>query len=341
MSFSRKQFLKTAALGLGASSVPKLTTGLFPQCHPIIKPAQLRKGDVLGLISPASSLSSDERYEEVAENIKAMGFNVKIGIHAKDDYGYLAGTDVARAEDLNTMFLDPDIDAILPFRGGWGAGRILEYIDYEVIRNNPKPLIGFSDITSLLLAIYAKTGLVTFHGPVGKSEWTSFTQSYFQKALMQPKPFAVQNKEESKITVIREGVAEGTLLGGNLTVLTSILGSGYLPDWNQSILFLEDVGEDIYRIDRMLTQLRLNGIFDQINGLIFGKCSNCSVREGNHFTLEQVLNQHIQDYDFPVTSGVEIGHVEDMFTLPIGIPARMNTSDAAVYVLEAPVKPSV
>lgn len=340
MFFSRKQFLKTLTLGLGMSSVPKITSGFFPKWHPIIKPAQLRKGDVLGLISPASSLSSEEQYEEVAENIKAMGFNVKIGTHAKDDYGYLAGTDAARAEDLNTMFSDPDINAVLPFRGGWGAGRILEYIDYEVIHNNPKPLIGFSDITSLLLAIYAKTGLVTFHGPVGKSEWTSFTQSYFQKALMQTKPYAVQNKEESKISVIREGVAEGTLLGGNLTVLTSILGSGYVPDWNQSILFLEDVGEDIYRIDRMLTQLRLNGIFDQINGLIFGKCSNCSVREGNHFTLEQVLNQHVQDYNFPVISGVEIGHVEDMFTLPIGIPARMNTGDAAVYVLEAPVKVS-
>lgn len=339
MSFSRKQFLKTLALGFGASPVAKIADRLFPKRHPIIKPAKLKKGDTLGLISPASSLSSEDRYAEVAETIRTLGFDVKIGVHAKNHYGYLAGTDETRAADLNAMFLDPDIDAILPFRGGWGAGRILEYVDYEAIRNNPKPLIGFSDITSLLLAIYAKTGLITYHGPVGKSTWTPFTQSYFQKALMQAKPFALHNKEESHITVIREGAAVGTLLGGNLTVLTSILGSEYEPNWEQSILFLEDVGEDIYRIDRMLTQLRLNGIFDSINGLIFGKCSNCSVRDGDHFTLEQILRQHVQDYDFPVFSGAEIGHVEDMFTLPVGLPVRMNTGNAAVYLLEAPVIP--
>ena len=339
MPFNRKDFLKTLGLGIGSSalgynSVPALNF------HPRIIPKTLRKGDTIGMISPASSLDNKERYSEVKQTIEDLGFSVVIGEHAKDHFGYFAGTDKARAADLNAMFADTTIDAILPFRGGWGSNRILEFINFDLIRENPKPLIGYSDITSLLLAIYAKTGLITYHGPVGKSSWTDFTKRYARQALMEAQPFAMRNKtvekENEAITTVYPGTASGVLLGGNLTVLTSMIGSGYLPDWNNSILFLEDVGEDVYRIDRMLTQLKLNGVFDKINGFIFGKCTDCEESEGYHFTLEQIIEDHIKQYKIPAYAGANIGHIDNMFTLPIGIQAKINASNEFIELLESP-----
>lgn len=303
----------------------------------------LNPGDTIGLVSPASSLAEDEQYQEVATKIEELGFNTKIGPHAKDHYGYFAGTDKERAADLNTMFADPSIDAIIPFRGGWGSNRILEHLDYGVIKENPKALIGYSDITALLLAIYEKTGLIGFHGPVASSSWTDFTWNYFEKAVMQPTPFIMRNKARlssspNTITTINQGQASGILLGGNLTVLTALLGSNYTPDWEDSILFLEDVGEDIYRIDRMLTQLRLNGVFDKINGLVFGKCTGCEVSGGYHFTLEQILKDHIKEFKIPAYVGANIGHIDDMFTIPVGIQAQINANRGIITLLESPVQ---
>ena len=339
MNLDRKDFLKSLGMGVGTSLI-SLGAMNFADMHARIFPPTLKEGGTIGMISPASSLSEDAEYAKVMDEIKKMGFSVKMGSHSKDHFGYFAGTDRNRAEDLNAMFEDNSIDAILPFRGGWGSNRILEFIDFDAIQANPKPLIGYSDITSLLLAIYAKTGLITFHGPVGKSTWTNFTTDYFRKAVMSTNRFKMQHRADAEtsngITTITPGSATGTLLGGNLSVLTSMIGSDYLPDWNNSILFLEDVGEDIYRIDRMLTQLRLSGVFDEINGLVFGKCTNCEVSEGRHFTLEQIVNNHIEEYDIPAFTGTNIGHIEDMFTLPVGIKARMDANDGTINVMESP-----
>ena len=343
MSQSRKDFLKTTALG-SITAIAGLNFTSASKAHIRRKPYKLAKGDTIGMISPASSLSDETAYANVAKEIKKLGFNVTIGPHAKDHYGYFAGTDEDRAEDLNAMFADYTIDAILPFRGGWGANRILEYINYDLIKENPKPLIGYSDITALLLAIYAKTGLITFHGPVGSSSWTDFTWHYFEKALMQTAPYTMTNTyktpnlPENALTTITEGQATGILLGGNLTVLTAMLGSNYTPDWEDSLLFLEDVGEDIYRIDRMLTQLRLNGIFEKINGFIFGKCSGCDEANGFHFTLEQIVEDHIKEFMIPAYVGANIGHIDDMFTLPVGIQAEMNANRGIITLLESSVK---
>lgn len=339
----RKSFLKKAGYGT-ISALAGIHLKIDKTAHVRRKPPILSKGDTIGMISPASSLSSDKEYESVVREVEKRGFKVKVGAHANDHYGYFAGTDEERAADLNAMFVDPAIDAILPFRGGWGSNRILEYIDYNSIQQNPKPLIGYSDITALLLAIYARAGLIGFHGPVGSSDWTNFTWAYFKKALMQPAPYTLKNwrgassPSLNSIKTITEGQAAGVLLGGNLTVLTAMLGSAYTPDWNDSILFLEDVGEDVYRIDRMLTQLRLNGVFDKINGFIFGKCTNCTVSEGYHFTLEQIVKDHIKEFGIPAFLGANIGHIADMLTVPVGVQAQMNANRGIITLLESPVK---
>lgn len=295
-------------------------------------------------MSPASIVGNDEKYDEVAERIKQLGFNVKEGKHARAKFGYFAGKDKQRAQDLNTMFADPEVDAIMPFRGGWGANRILDFIDYELIANHPKILVGYSDITSLLLAIYAKTGLITFHGPVAKSIWTYFTAGQFQKILSRAgkhslkRPAGDQYEQYSPLTTITSGTASGRLVGGNLTVLTAMIGSDYLPDWNGKILFLEDVGEDIYRIDRMLTQLKLSGVLDQISGFIFGQCTGCAHSEPRGFTLNEILNQHIQPLGIPAYSGALIGHIDDMQTLPVGLSVKINAENGTISFEESALR---
>ncbi|MFH5833888.1 LD-carboxypeptidase [Halalkalibaculum sp. DA384] len=334
----RNTFLKFMGLsglsGLAAGFSPGLLSGLQ---KPYIKPPRLSKGNTIGLISPGFIIPERDRYGEIQETLQNLGFEIQVGKHALNRHGYFAGKDRERASDLNRMFRDPGIDAIIPFRGGWGSNRILQYIDFDAIGENPKPLIGFSDITTLLLSIYAKTGLVTFHGPVGKSEWTDFTYRHFRTAVMQCEGFSLQNPAVQPSIPIRTGRAEGPLLGGNLSVLTSMLGSEYLPDFEGAILFLEDVGEDVYRIDRMLTQLKLNGIFDQIGGLVFGQCTNCTPGNSYSFSLEEILDDHILPLNIPACRGAMIGHIDNMFTLPVGLPATLDAGSGMITFNEPAV----
>ncbi len=338
MEWKRKEFIK--ALGLSGLATFFNTGFSYPESNfpALLKPPRLKEGGTIGLISPASSLAPPLTYEEVIGSIKELGFKVKLGEHYRDSYGDMAGTDEARASDLNSMFSDPEVDAIMPFRGGWGSNRILDLVDFETIRQNPKPLIGFSDITSLLLSIYAKTGLITFHGPVAKSTWSDFTLSHFKRAVMGSETFSMKRPDDyqGQFFTITNGNATGKLLGGNLTVLTSMLGSEYLPDWEGSILFVEDVGEDVYRIDRMLTQLGLNGILSQLNGFIFGDCTDCNKGTANSHSLEQVLADHIKPMKIPAFYGSMIGHIDDMFSIPVGIEASMNAGKGTLTLLEVP-----
>lgn len=307
----------------------------------IVRPKPLQKADTIGLISPASRLPKKEQYGEIINQVKELGYKVKVGANAQNRYGYLAGTDQQRTDDLNAMFADDSVDAILPFRGGWGCNRILDLIDYEVIRKNPKILVGFSDITSLLMAIYEKTGLITFHGPVGKSEWTDYTTQHFRDTLggMQEPTLDIPSsglcEDCNDLSVITPGKAKGRLLGGNLSVLTAMMGSDYLPDWKNKILFVEEVGEDIYRIDRMLTQLKLNGVLDEISGFIFGQCVNCQRSNSYSLTLEQVFDDHIKPLDIPAFSGAMFGHTENMLTLPVGILAGIDAQKGRITLEES------
>lgn len=259
MPLSRKQFLKNSTLaslaiaGLSQSNCESVDL----ESKPIILPNSIAWDSTIGLIAPASPIYDSDEFDTMIATLEDLGFNLKLGEHVRSRYGYLAGSDQDRASDLLNMFKDDSVDAILCIRGGWGCNRILDLIDYEVIRSNPKPLIGFSDITSLHNAILTKTGLITFHGPVGKSDWNRFTKSSFDQVLIKGDKgvYKLEEAEDDAFT-ISSGTSEGRILGGNLSVFVSMIGSEYQPDFSDSILFLEDVGEDVYRIDRMLSQLK-------------------------------------------------------------------------------------
>jgi len=334
---NRKGFIKLLSAGGLGTLLTK--TNSFGSAKRVIKPKKLQKGDTIGLISPGFILPDSSKYDEIIEQIKKLGYNVKEGPNARNKYGYLAGTDKERAADLNAMFANDSVDAIMPFRGGWGCNRILPLIDFDTIQKNPKILVGFSDITTLLLSIFAKTGLITFHGPVGKSKWTNYTTNYFKEVLTgQQRLFDVPNKnlceECDELSVITPGRATGTLLGGNLSVLSAMMGSDYLPNWNNSILFLEDVGEDVYRLDRMLTQLKLNGVLEEISGLIFGQCISCEMSSSNSLSLKQVFDDHIKPLDIPAFSGAMIGHIDNMITLPVGLEVEIDTQKGTIKLKE-------
>jgi muramoyltetrapeptide carboxypeptidase len=300
------------------------------------------------LVSPASATWITEEMDIVRETVEALGLKARLGPHAMDRYGYLAGRDEDRAADLNAMFADDAVDAILCVRGGWGCNRLLPLLDYKVIAAHPKIILGYSDITSLLTAIYAKTGLVTFHGPVGASGWNAFSLDHVRRVLFEGERVVMENPKvtgdnlvvtRDRIQTITPGTASGRLLGGNLTVLTAMMGSEYMPDWTGSILFLEDTNENIYRIDRMLTQLKLAGVLQKIAGFVFGKCTKCGPGEGNgSLTLEEVLNDHIRPLKVPAWSGSMIGHIDHKFTVPIGVRAEINAGRGTIALLEAAVR---
>jgi muramoyltetrapeptide carboxypeptidase len=313
----------------------------------IVKPAALRPGDAVALINPAGATFNTVDLDIARETLGALGLEVKVGANALNRRGYLAGTDQERAADLNAAFTDPAVKGIMTVRGGWGSSRLLPLIDFESIKRNPKILMGYSDVTALLLAVQARTGLVTFHGPMGISSWNSYTSGYVRQILMDGRALTMSNPHdigdnltqvEDRVQVINQGVARGRLLGGNLTVLSAIMGSSYLPDWKGAILFLEDTDEYIYRIDRMLTQLELAGVLGQVAGLVFGKCTRCGPGEGyGSLTLEDVLKDHIKPLGIPAWFGAMIGHVPKVFTLPEGIPAEIDASAGTIRMLEPAV----
>ncbi len=341
MAFNRKDFLKISgmsALALAGGSTAACSRSTEQPAPSLIKPNRISFDARLGLVAPASPIYEDSVFDRMLENLEGLGFSLKLGKHVRDRRGYLAGTDRDRAADLMRMFKDPDVDAIMCIRGGWGCNRILPLLDYDVIRSNPKPLIGFSDITSLHMAIQKKSGLVTFHGPVGKSDWNPYTIQSFSQVLIQGEPgtYSVPESQQHKAFVIQKGAAEGVMLGGNLSVLVSMLGSDYVPSFEGAILFLEDVGEDPYRVDRMLTQLKLNGILDEITGFIFGQCTNCTAG-ANSLSLQQVLEDHIKPLGIPAFYGAMISHEEKNATIPVGLPSRLTADDLSFRITESGV----
>ena len=332
---TRRQFLQ--GLG-GALLVSQLPVTASERSQPLIKPRRLTVGDTVGLISPASAINQSD-LTEVIEFLTAYGFKVKIGEHVLDRYGYLAGRDADRAADVNAMFADERVQAILTLRGGWGCNRILPRLDYDLIRRHPKILMGFSDITSLLLAIIARSGVITFHGPVGISTWNWFDLNYVERILLKKEAILMQNLAGYRVETITTGRTRGRLLGGNLSVLAALVGSPYLPSWKNTILFLEDVGEEIYRVDRMLTQLKLAGILEQLAGLIFASCSDCDQAEDDEPTLSlgQVLSESIAPLGIPAWSGSMIGHIQNNFTVPLGVEVEIDAERGTILMLEPAV----
>lgn len=319
----------------------------------VVLPARLRVGDTVGLVAPGYRVAEDIQIKYAIERMQALGLKVKLGESIYKRYGYFAGNDEERARDINNMFADPEIKAIIALRGGWGSNRILNLLNYKLIKKNPKIIMGYSDITSLLLAINAKTGLITFHGPMAAQPWTSLTTKHMKDVLFDANAVTFSNPVEDeddlihtkhRIMTIRSGKASGKFLGGSLTLLTSMIGSKYLPKFDGAILFVEDVDEDIYRVDRMLTQLKNAGILDRISGFVFGKCTNCGV--GNNstcssygsLTMQQVLEHHILPLHVPAWFGSMIGHDSKIFTIPEGALVSIDADNGTISMLSPAVK---
>ncbi|MDT0648694.1 S66 peptidase family protein [Autumnicola edwardsiae] len=347
----RRKFIQnigTAGMAIPLSSFSTSTN--FSNSEEIIRPKALKEGDTIGIVSPASAIFESEPYEIARESFEAMGLKVKFGEFTKSRYGHLAGTDEERAGELNEMFGDPSIMAIIALRGGSGSARILDKLDYNLIKKNPKIFIGYSDITALHLAIFQKTGLVTFHGPAAVSTWNSFSTNHLKKLLFEKEMLTLKNpsdkgdeltQTENRIRTINPGKAKGKLLGGNLSVLTGIMGTEYFPkDWKGKILYIEDIGEKIYAVDRMMSQLRLGGVLEQISGFVFGKCSDCGPG-GSGFgslTLEEVINSYIEPLNVPAFTGAMIGHIDDNVTIPNGIAAEIDAEEGTIRLLNAAVR---
>lgn len=347
---NRRHFVHTLGLAtLAAQLPPAPIAAAAPVAPAVIRPKRLAAGDTVALVSPASATFNSIDLQIARESLEALGFKVKPGEHMMERHGYLAGDDAARADDINRAFGDRSVAAVHAIRGGWGSARLLPHLDFDTIRRNPKVLIGYSDITALLLSIHAKTGLVTFHGPIGLGRWDAWSLDYYRRVLMGAEAVTFSNKQglaernsltqtEFRTLTIAPGKARGRLLGGNLTVLTAILGSPYLPDWDDTILFCEDVGEDMYRVDRMMTQLKLAGVLGKIKGFVFGSCSECGPGEGyGALTLEEIFRDHIQPLGVPAWMGAMIGHAQPQWTLPVGAQVEIDATAGTMAMREAAV----
>lgn len=337
MTIKRRKLIKTLGVAAIASQLP-IASAFASRSS--IKPPRLKPGDTIGIIAPAG-IVEPESIEPITQKLATLELKVKLGNHLLDRYGYLAGKDRDRAADINAMFADKSVQAILAMRGGWGCNRILPLLDYTLIRHHPKIIMGLSDITALLLAIYAKTNLITFHSLTGTSSWNEFSVDYLRRILFNGEAVTMQNPTNTDLRVetIRGGKARGKLIGGNLSVLAAMAGSSYLPKWQHNILFLEDIREEVYRVDRMLTQLQLAGILPQISGFVFGNCRQCDPEEPDKsLTLMQVLQDRISPLGIPAWYGSMIGHIPDKFTLPIGAQVEIDATAGTIKMLEASVK---
>jgi len=348
-SFTRRNFLKTIAATATTSLLVSPSRLGRTATPPLLKPPRLKPGSVVGLVSPAGATWEREELDIVQDAVRALGLVPRLAPHLLDRYGYLAGQDKDRAADINQLFADPQVAALLPIRGGWGSSRMLPYLDYDRIRQNPKILVGFSDITALTLAIYGRTRVVTFHGPNGLTSWRPQQTEYFRRILFAGEAITFQNLKDgddedrlmqvkNRIQTITPGQARGRLIGGNLSVFSGIVGSPYVPDFQGAILFLEDTNENIYRIDRLMTHLKIAGVFDKLAGFIFGQCSGCAPdADYGSLTLEEVVWDHIKPLGIPAWYGAMIGHIEPIVTLPIGLEVEIDASAGTIRMLEPAV----
>ena len=316
----------------------------------LLKPAVLKPGDTVGLITPSTYVSDPDRIAAAVRTIEYFGLRMKMGRNVRKQTGYVGGTIAQRVSDLHDMFRDPEVKAVFTIRGGYGSGQLLDDIDYELIRRNPKIFLGFSDITALHLAIHQKTGLVTFHGPVTLSKFTGYTQEHFRKAMFDPKPIgSLTNpplsdplRPSHTLRTVKPGKARGPLIGGNLSLIASLMGTPYEIDTRGKILFIEDVGEQPYSIDRMLTQLRLSGKLKSAAGIIFGECEDCKRSDYKPsfdatFSLGEVVDNILGELKVPVLSGLTIGHTDDQLTLPLGVMATLDADKGELTIEESAV----
>jgi muramoyltetrapeptide carboxypeptidase len=340
--------------GLGLLLAPAVAVGQQTQAArsaptgSLLRPPRLQRGDVIGLVAPSGATwEADDRLltEQV---VRALGFEPRHGRHSMDRFGYLAGRDQDRAADVNTMFADPLVKAVLAVRGGWGAARMLPFLDYDLIGANPKPVLGYSDVTGLHMALQARAGLVSFHGANAANAWGPISVASFNSLLVDAatpefvNPVAREERlvqRRARTVTITPGIARGRLIGGNLTVFSALAGTPFMPDTRGAILVLEDINEAEYRIDRMLTQLRLAGLLDGIAGFVFGQCTDCrdtGPGYGN-FPLSELLDQHIRPLGIPAYHGAMFGHIADQPFLPLGAEVELDAGAGRFRLLQPAV----
>ncbi len=298
---------------------------------------KIKRGDKIGLITPASNIEEDRIQVAIAQ-VKSLGFIPVEGNHIREKYGYLAGTDHQRLQDLHKMYADPEIKAIWCIRGGYGCTRLLPYIDFDLIKKNPKPLIGYSDITALHISILQECNQVSFHGPNAGPEMNAYSLDYFNKVFFESnRSLSVSNVEDSsdydEVVTINPGKAKGKLTGGNLSLIAAMTGTRWQMKGKKKIVCLEDIGEDTYRIDRMLTQVIQSGALDSARGLMLGQFKNCHPKNPSRsLSLVECLKDRLVPLGIPAVYGMSYGHIKHNFTLPIGAEARIDTAQAQLEI---------
>lgn len=339
MKFDRRSFLKSVGLLSASLPIIKYTSESsiidFPNTldgeSPCIVPPPLKENSLIAITSPASPTNMTEtrygrRFMKSHSCRVTNGYTVR---WQKNQHRYLSNTDEFRANEFMEYIANPDVNAIFTSRGGYGSIRILDRLDYDLIAQNPKMLIGFSDITALLIAIHIKSKIVTYHGPVASSLKNEFSKKYLQEILFYEKYKQPVVVHSSKISAINKGKALGRLIGGNLSVVCSLIGTEFEIDTKDKILFLEDVSEKAHKIDMKLKQLELAGKFENVAGIMFGVFKNLNTRRpynpNKGYTIKELFGQYFEKYDFPVIYNVPFGHTKENITLPLGTFAEFDS----------------
>ena len=347
---SRRNLSKGVALALAASVLsPAGVARTPPQTSAaVVKPPRLKEGDVVGLITPCGFLEQDG-IDKAVRNIEDLGVKVKLGKHVLARRGRYAGTVEQRLQDLHAMFADPGVNAVWAATGGSGGISLLPHIDYPLIRRHPKIFVGYSDVTCLHLAIHRQTRLVTFHGPVGISTFSDYSKKQLQAVLMQPaQEYVISMSDENRtkaetapqyqIRTACHGQPVGRLIGGNLSLLAALSGTPYAAELRQRILFLEDIKEEPYRIDRMMTQLDLSQGLHTTAALMLGVFEKCeALPSESSLTLNETVDALLLGARVPSVMGYSVGHIANQMTLPLGVKARLDTHAQTLTLLESAV----
>jgi muramoyltetrapeptide carboxypeptidase len=345
---NRRSFLKTTAI---ASITATLARGAAPSVphatRVVVKPPRLSRGDTVALISPGSGLKP-ESFDRGIRNLESLGLKVKVAPHARGREGLFSADAQERVRDLHWAFSDPEVRGVWCARGGTGVQRLLPAVDFSLLARNPKVFVGFSDVTALHTAIAQRGGFVTFHGPVAATSFSEYSKEHLLAAVMSPAaPYRIEvapavpaePRDLYEVHVLSPGKARGRLIGGNLTVLTSLCGTPWaLADVKGAILLLEDVDEEPRRIERMLTQLEQSVDLRGLAGVAFGVCAGCVATEKSPSPPAlDIIRSHVANLGVPAVYGLSIGHVHDQCTLPIGIEAELDADHAAITLLETGV----
>jgi muramoyltetrapeptide carboxypeptidase len=353
MNISRRALLTSATAALAASALP---TEAFAQAKTkaaklpkLIKPKALQSGMTIGLVFPAGWTKMEE-VEAGKAYLEKLGYKVQLGSNAGKQLGYLSATDKERAAEFMTAVENKAVDAIICARGGYGTMRMLPLLDYTSIRKHPKIISGYSDITALINTIHQRTGLVCFHGPGALAPWHEFTEKSFLAITTPPQPTSDEKKTKKHYEPIvmpptegwktmTAGKARGRLVGGNLTLLATTTGTPLEIDTKGALLFFEDVTEEPYRIDRMITQLLLAGKLQSCKGIAIGQFTKCDAEDAAHsFTITEVLTDRLAGLGIPIVTGLQFGHVPQKYTYPIGIQAELDATAGTLTLLESAVQ---